>query len=136
MHCDNNFYELINTPAYCIKVCNKNNGSLSLLHCDDNCNELMNTPAYCIDVYNRNKERLVTIGLLWKELIQCLVDGFSQMFGRQIWVEDINLTTSTLSSCTCSFEGQQQWMNNWKVWLALMEVGIVACSFLVGKPRL
>ena len=38
-------------------------------------------------------------GGMWKELSKCLDDVFVQMFGRKI-------TTSTLSSCTCSFEGQ------------------------------
>ncbi len=41
----------------------------------------------------------LTSEIMWKELSKCLDDVFVQMFGRKI-------TTSTLSSCTCSFEGQ------------------------------
>jgi hypothetical protein len=39
--------------------------------------------------------------LVWKELNKCLDEG-----SPNVWSADINLTTSTLSSCTCSFEGQ------------------------------
>jgi hypothetical protein len=44
-----------------------------------------------------------TIYLVWKELFKCLDDVLSNVWSAYL---KINLTTSTLSSCTCSFEGQ------------------------------
>jgi hypothetical protein len=43
-------------------------------------------------------------GGMWKELNKCLDDDPSNVWSADL--KDINLTTSTLSSCTCSFEGQ------------------------------
>ena len=45
-------------------------------------------------------------GGMWKELNKCLVDGSSNVWSTDLKLKDINLMTSTLSSCTCSFEGQ------------------------------
>jgi hypothetical protein len=55
-------------------------------------------------LYNKNKI-LTILFIVWKELTKYLVDVSSN-----VWSTDLsqrqNLTTSTLSSCTCSFEGQ------------------------------
>ncbi len=40
---------------------------------------------------------------VWKELFKCLDNVLSNVWSTDL---KINLTTSTLSSCTCSFEGQ------------------------------
>ncbi len=69
-------------------------------------NGVTNKKSSSILIYSNKSEVICTenVGInlivqLWKELSKCLDDVFVQMFGRKI-------TTSTLSSCTCSSEGQ------------------------------
>ena len=55
-----------------------------------------NYRAQCYETFSVRNLRT-----LWKELNKCLDEDSSN-----VWSTDINLMTSTLSSCTCSFEGQ------------------------------